>query len=46
MSKIRKYNEFINNNNDILIKQLIEKVEHTNNSDPVSISDGDSYHLS
>ena len=42
MSKIRKYNEFINND-DILIHQLIEKVENTNSSDPISIADSDLY---
>lgn len=42
MSKIRKYNEFVNNN-DILIHKLIEEVEHTNSSDPISISNTDSY---
>jgi hypothetical protein len=41
MSKINKYNEFINNED--YIKLLIEKAEFTNKPDLVSISETENY---
>ena len=42
MSKIRKFNEFINNN-QLLIEDLIKKAEHTNLSNLEAISKRESY---
>ena|ERR1035437_9135383 len=42
MSKINKFNEFINND-ELLIKHLIEDAEHTNKSDLISIANRESY---